>query len=99
MAENLLQQPVFGIYLPSDASEGALTLGGIDPVYYTGQLADVPLTSDSYWQVGLDSMHFGPSWATSKSTAAIDSGSSMLAGPSLEVLKIAELAGAMPDPL
>jgi len=93
--QKLIDEPVFAFYLQQDGEkEGELTFGGIDKAHYTGELVDVPLTSESYWEVSLDSMKFGGSAVASKANAIIDSGTSLLAGPSAAVAALAKQVGA-----
>jgi len=94
--QKLISQPVFAFYLQSDASqEGELVFGGIDHSHYTGELVDVPLTSETYWEVSLDAMKFGSTPViSSKQNAIIDSGTSLLAGPKEAVAALAKQAGA-----
>merc|ERR1719313_2568334 len=77
--QKLISEPVFGFYLPSDASQkGELVLGGIDKSHYTGDLVKVPLTSETYWEVALDGLKYGDSSLVSNQKAIIDSGTSLL---------------------
>mmetsp|Transcript_51311 Transcript_51311/g.159020 ORF Transcript_51311/g.159020 Transcript_51311/m.159020 type:complete len:389 (+) Transcript_51311:90-1256(+) len=93
--QKLIDEPVFAFYLQQDASkQGELTFGGIDKAHYTGELVDVPLTSETYWEVSLDSMKFGGSAVSGKANAIIDSGTSLLAGPTKVVAALAKQAGA-----
>merc|ERR1711881_554763 len=47
VAQKLVDQPVFAFYLQSDGSQsGELVFGGIDKSHYTGDLVDVPLSSE-----------------------------------------------------
>jgi len=93
--KKLVDEPVFAFYLPSGSGEkGELVFGGIDKSHFTGDLVDVPLTSESYWEVALDKMTFGSSDVVSGQKAIIDSGTSLLAGPKEEVEKLAKQAGA-----
>jgi hypothetical protein len=94
--QKLIDEPVFAFYLQGDASkEGELVFGGIDKSHYTGDLVDVPLTSESYWEVSLDTMTFGTSSIVSTAQKAIiDSGTSLLAGPPDAVSALAKQAGA-----
>merc|ERR1719440_608920 len=96
ITQKLVDEPVFAFYLQSDASaQGELTFGGIDKSHFTGELVDVPLTSESYWEVSLDSMDFGgSSIVSSAQKAIIDSGTSLLAGPPDAVEALAKQAGA-----
>merc|ERR1712107_132535 len=81
--QKLVEQPVFAFYLQSDASaQGELVFGGIDKSHYTGELVKVPLTSETYWEVSLEKLTFGSDVVvSSKQNAIIDSGTSLLAGP------------------
>merc|ERR1719379_2518825 len=93
--QKLIDEPVFAFYLPDDASEhGELVFGGIDNSHYTGELVDVPLISETYWEVSLDAMKFGEKAVGSSAKAIIDSGTSLLAGPKEPVDAIAQAAGA-----
>jgi len=94
--QKLIPEPIFAFYLQQDASQtGELLFGGIDKAHYTGDFVDVPLTSETYWQVSLDSMKFGStSIVSSAEKAIIDSGTSLLAGPKDKVDALAKQVGA-----
>jgi len=94
--QKLIDEPVFAFYLQQDASQqGELLFGGIDKSHYTGELVDVPLTSESYWEVSLDAMTFdGKPVISSAQKAIIDSGTSLLAGPKEQVAALATQVGA-----
>jgi len=89
--------PVFSVYLTNDPSEeGELLLGGINKNHYSGEISYVPLSSESYWEVPLDGFTIKGESYTSVKKAIIDTGTSLLAGPTEEVKKIAKAAGATP---
>jgi hypothetical protein len=93
--QKLIDEPVFAFYLQQDASaQGELVLGGIDKSHYTGELVDVPLTSETYWEVSLGSLKYGSTSISSGAKAIIDSGTSLLAGPKDAVAALAKQAGA-----
>jgi hypothetical protein len=93
--KKLIDEPVFSFYLQKDASQpGQLTFGGVDHSKFDGEIQYVPLTDESYWKVSLEGMKYGSTDITSKVSAIIDSGTSLLAGPKDKVSKIAEAAGA-----
>merc|ERR1719377_419024 len=94
--QKLISEPVFSFYLQEDASQqGELVFGGIDKNHYTGDLVDVPLISETYWEVSLDAMKFGGSAViSSPQKAIIDSGTSLLAGPKDVVSSLAKQVGA-----
>merc|ERR1719359_2123419 len=91
-----IAEPVFAFYLPQDASaKGELVFGGIDENHYTGELVDVALTSETYWEVSMGALKFGDTSVVTKAMAAIvDSGTSLLAGPKDMVATLAQAAGA-----
>jgi len=88
-----LSDNVFAFYL-GDNAPGALTIGGTDKSHYTGDFTYVPLKSEDYWRIALDDLKIGGKSYTSVKTAIVDSGTSLLAGPSEEVAKIGALLGA-----
>merc|ERR1740138_1312002 len=73
IAQKLIDQPVFAFYLQSDAAQtGELLFGGVDKSHYTGDLVDVPLSSETYWEVSLDKMTYGSDTVVSSQNAIID---------------------------
>jgi len=93
--QKLVDEPVFAFYLQSDASKsGELVFGGIDKSHFTGELKKVPLTSETYWEVSMDQLNFGGEKVASSQKAIIDSGTSLLAGPTEAVKALAEKVGA-----
>merc|ERR1719394_1500786 len=94
--QKLIDEPVFAFYLQQDAAQqGELVFGGIDKSHYTGELVDVPLISETYWEVSLDAMSFGDKPVISSAQKAIiDSGTSLLAGPTAQVAALAQQVGA-----
>lgn len=86
---------VFAFYL-GDSRPGELTLGGIDPAHFRGPLAYVPVTSDTYWETTLHSFTYGARSSSEPANCIVDTGTSVLAGPTEDVEAIAELAGAVP---
>merc|ERR1711879_913397 len=68
--------------------------GGVDSKHYTGDFKFVPLSSTTYWEVALDGVKLGGASVSSTKSAIVDSGTSLLAGPSAEVKAIADNLGA-----
>merc|ERR1712203_566225 len=62
--------------------------------HYTGDFSYVPLTSETYWQVALDGVTLGSDSVSSTQKAIVDSGTSLLAGPTADVNAIAKKLGA-----
>jgi hypothetical protein len=96
--QGLVDQPVFTFYLTSDGTDGEMDIGGIDTAHYTGAISYVPLISEDYWSIKLDSLTLAGSSTplTAARKAIVDTGTSLLGGPSQDVKAIAALVGASP---
>lgn len=90
-------EPMFAFYL-SDASgsDGELTLGGSDSSHYTGELFWQPLSSETYWEIALDDIKINGASVTTTKRGVLDTGTSLLAGPTADVKAIAAKVGAKP---
>lgn len=98
--QGLVQSPMFAFFLSATSgSEGELVLGGYDENHFTGNITWVPVTSETYWEVALDDMQLGGKSVTTATKAILDTGTSILAGPSSEVAAMAAAVGATPFPL
>eukprot|EP00310_Coccolithus_braarudii_P016562 CAMPEP_0183343914 /NCGR_PEP_ID=MMETSP0164_2-20130417/9729_1 /TAXON_ID=221442 /ORGANISM="Coccolithus pelagicus ssp braarudi, Strain PLY182g" /LENGTH=377 /DNA_ID=CAMNT_0025514839 /DNA_START=11 /DNA_END=1144 /DNA_ORIENTATION=- len=90
-------EPVFAFYLSkTSGTMGEMTLGGYDKTKFTGDLMYTPLSSETYWEIALTSMKLGGNSVTTATKAVADTGTSILAGPTAEVKKIAASVGATP---
>ena len=99
--QGILDEPVFSFYL-GDNKPGELTFGGYDEEKFEGELEFVKLLSPTYWLVELDGAsagdyHSNPKPDGKPTTAIIDSGTSLIAGPKAEVNKLALAVGATPN--
>jgi len=98
--QGLLPNGVFSFYLPStDGAMGELDLGAIDNSKYTGTLFYQPVSSKTYWEIKLDSIKISGTSVTTALNGIIDTGTSLLAGPSKDVTAIAKKLGATASPL
>lgn len=98
MKQSLVSKGEFGVYLPSTSgSMGEMTLGGLDSSHYTGSLFYQPLSSETYWSIKLDDIQLGGSSVSTVKTGIIDTGTSLLAGPTADVKAIAAKLGAKPS--
>lgn len=89
-----LDTPVFGFYL-ADNAPGELVLGGVNPDHIVGEMHYVDVTPTGFWSVNLEFVRLGDIMTLTKSnTAIVDSGSSLLVGPSVEVQALALMLGA-----
>jgi len=92
--ERVIDSYMFAFYLQSDAElTGKLTLGGYDPSMATN-ISWVAVTQENYWSVNMQKLSFGGVVATNVTWAIIDSGTSILAGPTADVTAIAKQFGA-----
>jgi len=92
-----LVKPVFAFSLgKADGQTGELTLGGIDSTKFSGSIQYTPLSKDTYWEFVLDSMTANGQSVTSVNRAVLDTGTSLIAGPTAEVKAFATSIGAQP---
>jgi len=99
VSKGLVDTAQFAFYLGnSRLDKGELTLGGTNPKHYTGDITWVPLLAPTYWEITLGDLQVsGQSYVDdTQHKAIVDSGTSILTGPSSAVAKIAEALGAKP---
>jgi len=102
MFESMIQQGLvdkaeFSFYLGKESGQkGELLLGGTNPQYYTGDFQYVPLKAQTYWEITMDSLKVGDTTFGEGNNAIVDSGTSLLTGPSDSVKAIAKAIGAKP---
>ena len=106
VAQGAVKKNVFAFYLSNEVSpplpplfKGELILGGIDRKHYTGELQYHPVSQEGYWEVKGDELAIGSTSITNNTKFVFDTGTSILAGPTAEVKRIAEMVGAKPFPL
>uniref|UniRef100_A0A8C4Y026 pepsin A n=1 Tax=Gopherus evgoodei TaxID=1825980 RepID=A0A8C4Y026_9SAUR len=89
MNEGLVSQDLF-------SSGSFVMFGGIDSSYYSGSLNLIPLSAETYWEITMDSVTMnGETIACSGGCQAIiDTGTSLLAGPSTGISNIEFYIGA-----
>ncbi|XP_062398091.1 pepsin A-like [Sardina pilchardus] len=100
MRQGLVSQDLFSVYLSGDGESGSVVLfGEIDPQFYTGSFTWVPLTSETYWQIKLDSVTIdGYVVACADGCQAIvDTGTSLVVGPSSDMSRLIDWIGATTD--
>ncbi|XP_032949340.1 chymosin-like [Rhinolophus ferrumequinum] len=99
MKQHLVAQDLFSVYMSRNDQGSMLTLGAIDSSYYTGSLHWIPVTVQEYWQFTVDSVTVdGVVVACDGGCQAIlDTGTSMLVGPTSDILNIQKAIGATQD--
>jgi len=96
--QGVVEAPVFSFWLNRDPSAdigGELILGGSDPLFYEGEMTYVPVQREGYWEVAMDSLTSGDSTVgcTGGCTAIVDTGSSLMVGPTKETNAINKMIG------
>lgn len=87
----------FAFYLTSDgASAGELVFGGYNPNHFSGSLVWHAVSDARYWELKMDSFAAEGASVSSTMAAIIDSGTSLLAGPTADVAALATKIGAVP---
>jgi len=94
--QGLVHTKQFAFYLGnSETDYGELVLGGYDTAHFTGDLTWVPLIATTYWEIQLDKLVVGTTtYVSDGAKAIIDTGTSLLTGPSSVVKSIADQIGA-----
>jgi hypothetical protein len=88
-------QQVFSMYLPNtNGHAGTLDIGGIDTSRYTGELKAVSLTTMTYWETVMDFFNVGDTQFHGIARIVVDSGTSVLTGPTDVVAKFAAMVNA-----
>ncbi|XP_078514909.1 pepsin A-like [Lissotriton helveticus] len=95
--EQLIPQNLFSVFLSSNSAVGSVvTFGGYEPSYYSGSLNWVPVSSEGYWQINLDSITINGNVVACNGgcQAIVDTGTSLIAGPSTDIANIQKDIGA-----
>ncbi|NXA42462.1 PEPA protein, partial [Eudromia elegans] len=99
MNHRLVSLALFSFCLSFGKKKSFVTFGGIDYSCFSGKLHWIPLSSETYWQVSVDSITMkGQVIACPRGCqAAIDTGTSLLAGPLDSILVIHDYIGVSED--
>ncbi|NXJ19994.1 CATD protein, partial [Dicrurus megarhynchus] len=97
----MINKNVFSFYLnrdPAGTPGGELILGGVDPKYYKGEFNYYNVTRRAYWQIHMDAVDVGNGLTVCQGgcEAIVDTGTSLITGPTREVKKIQDAIGAKP---
>ncbi|XP_008314383.1 nothepsin [Cynoglossus semilaevis] len=97
MAQKSVDEDVFSFYL-SRKQEGELMLGGADQALYTEPINWIPVTAKGYWQIKMDGVAVQgmSSFCPRGCQAIVDTGTSLIAGPTADILQLQQLIGATP---
>jgi len=100
MANNQLDEPVFGVYMTKTKQQGAnggkMTLGGYDKNLIDGEITYHDLTRQAYWQVKMDGVKVGDTILKRKGGYQVisDTGTSLIVGPRKEIMALGQALGA-----
>lgn len=99
--QGLLEKPIFSFYLNRDSEGsdgGELVLGGSDPAHYVPPLTFIPVTIPAYWQVHMQRVEVGTglSLCAQGCDAILDTGTSLITGPSEEIRALNKAIGGFP---
>ncbi|KAL0627403.1 Pepsin A [Plecturocebus cupreus] len=95
--QGLVSEDLFAVYLSGNDQSGSVVMfGGVDSSYYTGSLNWVPVSVEGYWEITVDSITMnGETIACSEGCQAIvDTGTSLLSGPTSPIANIQSYIGA-----
>ncbi|KAJ0018870.1 hypothetical protein Pint_09848 [Pistacia integerrima] len=87
--QGLIKEPVFSFWLNRHVDEeegGEIVFGGVDPSHYKGKHTYVPVTQKGYWQFDMGDVLIGgkpTGYCAGGCSAIADSGTSLLAGPTV----------------
>ncbi|KAL9378799.1 hypothetical protein Peur_027281 [Populus x canadensis] len=100
MQQDLVDDEVFSFWLnrnPETKEGGELVFGGVDPKHFKGKHTYVPVTQKGYWQINMGDFLIGKhstGLCEGGCAAIVDSGTSLLAGPTPIITEINHAIGA-----
>ncbi|KAL9248209.1 hypothetical protein vseg_021558 [Gypsophila vaccaria] len=98
--QKLVNEEVFSFWLDSNPEAkvgGEIVFGGVDPKHFKGKHTYVPLTRKGYWQFDMGDFLIGDystGFCAGGCAAIVDSGTSLLAGPTHVITEINHAIGA-----
>ncbi|XP_069495855.1 pepsin A-like [Ambystoma mexicanum] len=99
-SQGLLSQDLFSVYLSANEASGSVVIfGGYETSYYSGAMNWIPLSSQGYWQITVDSVTMNGNVIACNGgcQAIVDTGTSLIAGSSSGVANIQNAVGAYQD--
>ncbi|KAL6964575.1 AP4A phosphorylase [Sarracenia purpurea var. burkii] len=98
--QGLVKEEVFSFWLNRDADAkdgGEIVFGGVDPKHFKGDHTYVPITQKGYWQFAMEDFLIGNhsiGFCKGGCAAIVDSGTSLLAGPTTVITQVNHAIGA-----
>ncbi|XP_028440740.1 gastricsin-like [Perca flavescens] len=98
ISQDLLNDDIFAFYLSRGGQQGSeLSFGGVDNSMYQGQIYWTPVTSETYWQIGVQGFQINgqeTGWCSQGCQSIVDTGTSSLTAPSQYMGNIMQAIGA-----
>ncbi|XP_022227929.1 aspartic proteinase A3 [Drosophila obscura] len=99
VAQGLIKQPVFSIYLNRNGTSatdgGELILGGTDSTLFSGCLTYVPVSQQGYWQFIMTSALLAGQNFCTRCQTILDVGTSLIVAPTAAVEKINQILNVL----
>ncbi|XP_073726079.1 nothepsin [Misgurnus anguillicaudatus] len=103
IAQNSVDEPVFSFYLKNNGSGfgGELLFGGVDETLFVPPINWVSVTQKGYWQIKMDGVKVQGALSfcyrsSHGCQAVVDTGTSLIGGPSKDILMLQQFIGATP---
>ncbi|CAD7092808.1 unnamed protein product [Hermetia illucens] len=101
-SQGVISYPIFSFYLNRNANDsrdgGEIIFGGSDPNIYIGSLTYVPVISQGFWQIQMDSVTIGGfAFCSEGCQTILDSGTSVIIGAIDAIARIHSIIGAEQD--
>ncbi|TNN47321.1 Cathepsin E [Liparis tanakae] len=102
IAQKVVEEPIFSFFLSrrtdGGGPEGELLLGGKNEEMYQGPINWLPVTAKGYWQIKMDSVAVqgAVTLCPCGCQAVVDTGTSLITGPTDDIMRLHELIGATP---
>uniref|UniRef100_A0AAY4BVX2 pepsin A n=1 Tax=Denticeps clupeoides TaxID=299321 RepID=A0AAY4BVX2_9TELE len=95
--QSLVPNSYFSVYLSRNSESGSeVVFGGYDPSHYNGQLNWIPVSSQAYWQISMDSITINGNVVACNGgcQAIVDTGTALIVGPDSDISNINNIVGA-----
>jgi len=91
--QNLISKSIFSFDLGNNV-DGELIIGGYDDSKISGTINYINLLEENYWTIPLDNIKIGDNSFVKLTKAIVDTGTSLITGPTNQVKEIANKLGA-----
>nr|XP_055046638.1 nothepsin [Misgurnus anguillicaudatus] len=103
IAQKSVDEPIFSFYLKNNGSGfgGELLFGGVDETLFVPPINWVSVTQKGYWQIKMDGVKVQGALSfcyrsSHGCQAVVDTGTSLIGGPSKDILMLQQFIGATP---